>query len=345
MKIAIVTDAWLPQINGVVTTYQQTVRCLQQLRHQVVTITPLQFPTLPCPTYPEIALSLLRPGQIEELLAWIEPDAVHIATEGPLGWSARKACLRRQFPFSSSYHTRFPEYLRLRFPVPLNLSYRVMRRFHDAGARLMVASESLKKELEHKGFTNLRLWSRGVDTGVFKPPANTCESDNQVFTFVGRVAPEKNLAAFLDLDLPGEKWVIGDGPQLEALQASYPSVRFFGFLQGKNLASRLAASSVFVFPSRTDTFGIVQLEAMACGVPVAAFPVEGPLALIENGVNGYLHEDLKHAAMRCLTIDRSACRRSAMRYSWERSTRQFLDNLVISGERFSITHEKLAHAA
>lgn len=345
MKIVIVTDAWFPQISGVVTTYQQTVRCLTQLGHQVSTINPLQFPTVPCPTYPEISLSLLRPGKIEKALEKIGPDAVHIATEGPLGWSARSVCLQRRFPFSSAYHTRFPEYLRLRFPVPLRLSYCLMRKFHNASNRILVASESLKCELEQKGFTNLNIWSRGVDIDLFRPQSNNAKSDNPIFTYVGRIAPEKNLEAFLELALPGEKWVIGDGPQLMALKSRYPSVRFFGFLHGKGLATRLAASSVFVFPSRTDTFGIVQLEAMSCGVPVAAFPVEGPLALVKNDVNGYLDEDLKKAALRCLTIDRAGCRQTAKRFSWAYSTQQFLNNLVVAGERFPAPQKYLAHAA
>ncbi len=330
MKIAIVSDAWHPQINGVVTTYQNTIDELCRLGHQVLTISPEMFTTIPCPTYPEIPLSLARPARLEMMLARFAPHAIHIATEGPLGWAARRACLRHNRAFTTAYHTRFPEYLRLRFPVPLRFSYGVVRHFHKKARRVMVATEALKKELETRGFRRVSLWSRGVDTTIFRPEAAVhARSDQPLYTYVGRIAPEKNIEAFLRLDLPGEKCVVGDGPALPELRRRYPDVVFTGYRQGRALAALIAASSVFVFPSLTDTFGIVQLEAMACGVPVAAFPADGPRSVIENGRNGWLDHDLKAAISNCLSIDRRHCRQFALKHSWQACTRQFLDNLSL----------------
>ena len=328
MKIAIVTDAWLPQVNGVVTTYRKTIEELKHRGYKVMTVTPEQFRTIPCPSYPEIPLSLVRTASIRARLQEYAPDSIHIATEGPLGWAARRACIKDNLPFSTSYHTRFPEYLRMRLPLPLTLSYAVMRRFHNRAERIMVSSARLKNELENKGFRNVSLWSRGVDTELFKPD-DSAEKQPQrnYFTYLGRVAPEKNLPAFLDLDLPGPKMVIGDGPTMEQLKKGYPNTRFTGFKQGTELVDLLNQSRVFIFPSLTDTLGIVQLEAMACGVPVAAFPADGPKALIVNGTNGWMHEDLSQAVHNCLDIERSSCRAFALKFTWKSCTDQFVSNL------------------
>lgn len=328
-KIAIVTDAWHPQINGVVTTLSQTVSHLKKLGFKVKTITPRQFKTVPCPTYPEISLSLAGPKKIKKKLKKLAPDAIHIATEGPLGWAARRACLSMKIPFTTSYHTRFPEYVRMRFPVPLALSYSVIRKFHNSAERVFVATSQLKKELDRRGFRQVCLWSRGVDTDLFKPRKERLLDDvRPVFTYVGRVSPEKNIEAFLKLDLPGKKCIIGDGPSLQELRQKYPDTIFTGYKKGEELARLVASSTVFVFPSHTDTFGVVQLEAMACGLPVAAFPVDGPKAVIRNGVNGWMDQDLQTAALKCLELSPENCRRFAMDFSWEKCTNQFLDNLV-----------------
>lgn len=345
MKIVIVTDAWLPQINGVVTTYVKTIRELQKRGYDVTTITPVSFRKIPCPTYPEIQLSLVRPATISQTLNRVGPNAVHIATEGTLGWAARRACITGGFDFTTSYHTRFPEYIRMRFPLPLRLSYTVLRSFHNRGTGMMVSSSQLKKEMEERGFHNVNLWSRGVDTDLFKPTASPVASQEKIFTYLGRVAPEKNLEAFLDLDLPGMKMVIGDGPALVDLRAKYPDVRFTGFKKGKELASMLASSSVFVFPSLTDTLGVVQLEAMACGVPVAAFPVSGPKSLVINGYNGWMLEDLKTAALKCLDINSENCREYALTHTWEVCTDQFLSNLIFPAQPYMIGGQLIKKAA
>lgn len=346
MKIVIVTDAWLPQINGVVTSYVKTVRELQKRGHDVTMITPESFRSIPCPTYPEIQLSLVRPATISQTLNLIGPNSIHIATEGPLGWAARRACITGGFGFTTSYHTRFPEYIRIRFPLPLKLTYTVMRRFHNRGVGMMVSSRQLKKEMEDRGFNNVRLWFRGVDTDLFKPEAAPQISvDQKIFTYLGRVAPEKNLEAFLNLDLPGIKMVIGDGPALAGLQSRYPDVNFTGFKKGRELASLLASSSVFVFPSLTDTLGVVQLEAMACGVPVAAFPVSGPKSVIINGYNGWMHDDLQTAVMKCLDINPEACRQYALSHTWEECTDQFLNNLFFTSPNYTIDGQLIEKAA
>ncbi len=330
MKIAIVTDAWLPQINGVVTTYLKTIEELKKRGMTVMTVTPRQFRTMPCPSYPEIPLSLVRTSAIRKQLQAFAPDSIHIATEGPLGWAARRMCLKDSLPFTTSYHTRFPEYLRMRLPLPLNLSYSVLRRFHNRAERIMVSSAQLKKEMENRGFRNVCLWSRGVDTALFRPDdPGKYGAGRTFFTYLGRVAPEKNLQAFLDLELPGPKMVIGDGPILEPLRRAYPATRFTGFKEGAELVSLLNQSRVFVFPSLTDTLGIVQLEAMACGLPVAAFPVDGPKSLIINGRNGWMHDDLKQAISNCLEIDPARCRSFAMNFTWKACTDLFISNLSL----------------
>lgn len=329
------TDAWHPQINGVVTTLANTVAALTEMGMIVEVIHPGQFKTLPCPSYPDIRLSLATCRDLRTRLAAFSPHSVHIATEGPLGWAARRACLQNDFPFTTSYHTRFPEYLRLRLPLPLALSYAVIRHFHRPSRRIMAASVDLAKELSSRGFANISLWSRGVDTTLFKPgPKDFLTAPRPIFLYMGRVAVEKNLDAFLALDLPGSKYVVGDGPAREELSRKYPEVRFAGFRQGSELASYVAAADVLVFPSLTDTFGLVLLEAMACGVPVAAFPVSGPLGVVDNGRNGYVDHDLRQAALQALTVSADSCRRFAMQASWQSCSRQFLSNLVFSERPF-----------
>ncbi len=330
MKICIATDAWHPQINGVVTTLSQTAQTLQSWGHEVLLITPERFKTIPCPTYPEIRLSLITPAIVRNILADFSPHAVHIATEGPIGWMTRAACRQRDFAFTTSYHTRFPEYVRMRVPIPLTMSYAVVRKFHRAARRTM-AAPTILNELESKAFTNLVPWSRGVDVDLFQPRQWQGEPiARPLFLYVGRVAVEKNLPAFLDLDLPGTKWVIGDGPALESMRRVYPEVYFTGAKKGVDLARHMAAADVFVFPSRTDTFGIVLLEAMACGVPVAAFPVTGPKYIVHEGTNGCLDTDLGAAALRALTVSRQHCRDFSTDHSWESCSRQFYENLAVN---------------
>jgi glycosyltransferase involved in cell wall biosynthesis len=328
-RLAIVTDAWWPQVNGVVNTLMHTRAALTERGYQVTLLTPQDHPTLPCPSYPEIRLALRPAPRLHARLDALQPDHIHIATEGPLGLAARSWCLRRGRAFTSSYHTQFPEYIRKRLPVPLAVSYVFVRRFHNAAARTMVATSSQEAVLKRWRFRNIVRWTRGVDTSLFSPedcaPLNV---PRPVFAYAGRVAVEKNLEAFLSLDLPGTKCVIGDGPALKALRERFPQALFTGYKFGKELARLLAAADVFVFPSRTDTFGLVMLEALACGVPVAAFPVTGPVDVVENGVTGVLSEDLHAAALAAVRLDRARCRAEALKHTWAESSRQFSDNLV-----------------
>lgn len=328
MKIAIVTDAWHPQVNGVVTTLKKTGETLSAMGHEVYFVTPQSFRTIPCPTYREIRLSLWPGRRVRRLLDAFGPDAVHIATEGPLGLAARRYCRRRKLAFTTSYHTQFPQYVRLRIPIPVGWCYTYLRWFHSAAARTLVPTEHQREALGRRGFANLVIWSRGVDTDLFRPRDTRAPGPRPVLMYMGRVAVEKNLEAFLSLDLPGSKHVIGDGPDTARLLAKYPAARFTGFRFGEELARILAAADVFVFPSRTDTFGLVLIEAMACGVPVAAYPVTGPVDVVVDGVTGALEEDLARAVHRALAVDRAVCRRHAMRYSWRRCTAQFVSFLA-----------------
>jgi len=331
MRIAIVTDAWFPQTNGVVRTLAHTVDCLRTDGIEVELISPESFRTIACPTYPEIRLSLFAGRSVARRLETIAPDAVHIATEGPLGIAARRWCLRHGRGFTTAYHTQFPEYVRARFPVPLWLSYAFVRWFHGRAARTLVATPSMRRQLEARGFDNIAMWSRGVDCDLFGPHAKDLLGEHRpVWMYVGRVAVEKGIEDFLRLDLPGSKLVIGDGPARRDLERRYPSARFVGFLHGEELSRQIASSDVFVFPSRTDTFGLVLLEAMACGVPVAAYPVTGPLDVVVDGVTGVLSEDLRSAALAALKLDPAACRHHALGYSWEACTRQFLGALIVA---------------
>lgn len=328
MRIVIVTDAWSPQINGVVISLQRTVAELERRGHAVTVIEPGQFRTIPCPTYPEIRLALFPGRKIARLLRQATPQAVHIATEGPLGFAARRWCGKRKFPFTTSYHTRFPEYVWLRTRLPLWISYGLVRWFHGGARFTMVATETLRRELTDKGFRNLVLWSRGVDTELFRPRAVSFFDDPRpIFMYVGRVAIEKSIEDFLRLDLPGTKIVVGDGPDFEAMRGKYPQVRFTGFKTGEDLAHHVAGADVFVFPSRTDTFGLVLIEALACGVPIAAYPVPGPGDIVHHGKTGFLSEDLRCAALDALALDRAACRAAALTYTWEACTRQFLEHV------------------
>ncbi|ATP27649.1 alpha-mannosyltransferase [Chromobacterium violaceum] len=329
MRIMIVTDAWKPQVNGVVRSLTETVRELDGFGHQINMITPLEFRTIPCPTYPDIRLSLLPYRQVAQRIAGFAPDAIHIATEGPLGLAARRFCLREGLAFTSAYHTRFPEYIHARCRLPLSASYAWMRRFHNASQAVMVPTRSIANDLEARGFGNVKLWSRGVDTAMFSPGERQRldESAPPRFVYIGRVAVEKNIEAFLKLDLPGSKWVVGDGPLLPRLKQQYPEVYFAGVFPQHELARFYRAADVFVFPSLTDTFGLVLLEAMACGSPVAAFPVAGPLDVVGDSGAGVLDWDLRAACLKALELDRAHVRRVAEGYSWQAASRQFESHL------------------
>ncbi|MBL8580988.1 MAG: glycosyltransferase family 1 protein [Rhizobiaceae bacterium] len=326
MRIMTVTDAWHPQINGVVRTTERLLERLDAWGNETSLIEPSQFSTFPLPSYPDIRLSLPRPGTVALRIAQADPDHVHIVTEGPLGLAARRVCLAQGRVFTTSYHTRFPEYLRTRVAFPVSWSYACLRRFHNAGTGTFVSTPSLASELRGRGFTKVRAWTRGVDTALFDPAhAGDLDLPRPIFLYVGRVAVEKDLPAFLDLDLPGTKLVVGDGPSLSALKARYPQVVFLGSRTGTELARLYASSDVFVFPSRTDTFGIVLLEALASGLPVAAYPVTGPADVLADGQGGVLSHDLREAALAALRIPRAACRQKALGYDWDQCARMFLD--------------------
>ncbi|MBO6783187.1 MAG: glycosyltransferase family 1 protein [Alphaproteobacteria bacterium] len=335
MRIVLVTDAWFPQVNGVVRTLNTVVEHARAAGHEVLTITPDQFRTFPCPTYPEIRLAL-RPGpRMRAMIADFGPDAVHIATEGPLGQAAQRICRANGWPLTTSFHTKFPEYIHARARVPVAWTYAWMRRFHGRAARVMVATNTVDRELRARGFDNTVLWTRGVDTELFRPrphnewPDALRDLPRPIQLYTGRVAVEKNISAFLDLDTPGSKVVVGDGPQRRELAARFPDVHFAGERHGEDLARHFAAADVFVFPSRTDTFGLVLLEALASGVPVAAYPVPGPLDVVGRDGPGCLNEDLAYAVETALaTADAEHCRRHALGYSWARCAEMFVGYLA-----------------
>ncbi len=339
MRILIATDAWHPQVNGVVRTLTSLTQSASRLNADISFLTPDGFPSVALPTYPGLRIALPSRREIARRIETASPDAIHIATEGPIGWATRAYCRRRKLAFTTSYTTRFPEYIAVRSIIPAALSYAVLRRFHAAAAMTMVATASLEQDLRAKGFQKLGHWTRGVDTDLFTPdhPAEL-RLPRPIFMTMGRVAVEKNLEAFLTLDLPGSKVVIGDGPQRAELERKFPKVRFLGEKTGRDLASHLAAADVFVFPSRTDTFGVVQLEALACGTPVAAFPVMGPLDVIGNHPVGALDEDLREACMRALSVSRASCRLFALERSWDNSARQFISNLTALQPNLSWRH-------
>lgn len=332
MRIAVATDAWFPQVNGVVRTMNRVIEELRALGHEVEPFGPDRFLTVACPTYPEIRLALAPGRKLGELFERFAPQAIHISTEGPLGLAARRYCLSLHRPFTTAYHTRFPEYVEARTKLPVRHAYRWLRHFHGPSRGIMVATDSIKDELEHWGFSNIRPWSRGVDTSLFRPRDKTwLDLPRPVHVYVGRVAIEKNIEAFLALDLPGSKMVVGDGPMLPELRQRHPSVHFAGARHGEDLARHYAAADLFVFPSRTDTFGLVMLEALASGLPVAAFPVPGPLDVIGNTGIGVLNEDLAAAARAAITISPDRCRGFALQFSWRRTAEQFLGNLAPFG--------------
>ncbi|WP_011297124.1 glycosyltransferase family 4 protein [Cupriavidus necator] len=328
MKILIVTDAWEPQVNGVVRTLKSTRRELEAMGHTVDMITPLEFRTLPCPTYPEIRLSLMPASRVAKRIDDFAPDALHIATEGPLGMAARRYALRRRMPFTTAYHTRFPEYVHARFGIPLSWTYRFLRWFHGQAQAVMAPTPVVLDDLQRYGIGHCVLWTRGVDLDVFKTQrVNVLNTAHPIFLYVGRVAVEKNVEAFLALDLPGSKWVVGDGPALASLRARYPGANYLGVLSQPELARVYASADVFVFPSRTDTFGLVLLEALASGLPVAAYPVTGPIDVLGDSPAGVMHEDLHEACLEALRIDRATARAHAERFSWRAASEQFLAHL------------------
>jgi glycosyltransferase involved in cell wall biosynthesis len=329
MRIVIATDAWSPQTNGVVSTLRQTMACLERFGHEVLVVNPTMFRSVACPSYPEIRLALLPYRKLSRTISEFQPDAIHIATEGPLGFAARRYCRARGLRFTTSYHTQFPQYLRSRWPIPISLSYRGLLWFHGAATHCMVSTRTVREQLADRGFRNLVHWQRGVDTELFQPrDKNFLDLPRPIAAYVGRVAIEKNIDAFLRMPWSGAKLVIGDGPELPRLKAQYPDAVYAGFRFGEDLARHLAAADVMVFPSLTDTFGLVNLEAMACGVPVAAFPVAGPVDVVDDGVTGALDADLARAARRALTISPQACRDRALRSGWDMSSREFETNLV-----------------
>jgi glycosyltransferase involved in cell wall biosynthesis len=332
VRLVIATDAWHPQINGVVRSIERMVQAAPAHGAAVRVLGPDAFRSLPLPGYPEIRLALARPRAVAADLAWA--SHVHVATEGPVGLAVRAACRRAGRAFTTSYHTRFPEYLAARLPVPERLSYAWLRRFHAAAAGTMVSTASLERELAARGFANLMRWGRGADAALFRPEAGHEGADpfaglpRPIFLNVGRVAVEKNLEAFLALDLPGSKVLVGDGPARARLAAAYPEARFLGALTGPALAAAYARADVFVFPSLTDTFGIVLLEALACGLPVAAFPVAGPRDVVAGTGAGVLDADLRAAALAALAVPRAQCRAVARDHTWEASARQFFTNVA-----------------
>jgi glycosyltransferase involved in cell wall biosynthesis len=330
MRILIVSDAWFPQINGVVRTLEALRSNLAGAGHEVSMITPDQFRTVPCPSYSEIRLSVCLPSTIARRIDAVQPCAIHIATEGPLGWMARRHCLKNRYPFTTSFHTRFPEYIHARWRVPVSLSYRTLRRFHGPASAVMVATQTIEDGLKARGFANIRRWSRGVDTELFQPRPKTFLSyPRPIMLYVGRLAVEKGVEDFLRLDLPGSKVLVGEGPRRAELEARYPGAHFVGAKVGEDLARHYAAADVFVFPSRTDTFGLVLIEALAAGVPVAAYPVPGPLDVIDHSGAGCLDENLGAAVRAALAIDPAKCRAHAETFSWRACTEQFLGNLDV----------------
>ncbi len=334
MRILLATDAWEPQVNGVVRTLSRTVEECREMGHVVEVVSPDQFRTVPLPSYREIRLAIGAYEPMQELFKAFEPEAIHIATEGPVGLAARRLCVEWKLPFTTSYHTRFPEYVAARLPAPVSAGYAYMRWFHKASGRVMVTTPTMRAQLERRGFRNLSPWSRGVDTVQFHPELRDApplqalrDFARPIFINVGRVAPEKNIETFLKLALPGTKVVVGDGPARESLQQAYPKVLFVGARFGAELASFYAQADVMVFPSLTDTFGLVILEAMATGTPVAAFPAPGPIDVIPGSGAGFVNQDLRQACLDCLSLDRRAVRRFAEGFSWRVSAEEFVRNL------------------
>lgn len=334
MRIAIVTDAWAPQVNGVVRTLNATRRALSAMGHEVGIVAPSDFGSVPCPTYPEIRLALAHRHQVGERIKAIAPDALHVATEGPLGIAARNWAVERGLRFTTAYHTHFPEYLAQRTRLPAGLFWRFIRWFHAPAETTLVATRSLQAELARKGIGRTSIWSRGVDLELFRPEGPSHPAFREfrcpIQLYVGRVSLEKGIEKFLSLDLPGTKVVVGDGPQRAELEARFPDAVFLGVLTGDALAAAYRSAGVFVFPSRTDTFGLVMIEALGCGTPVAAFPVGGPNAIVTDEV-GSLSEDLASAIRGALGKSRDDCVARARGFGWEEATGQFVSSLVAMG--------------
>ena len=336
IRIAIATDAWRPQLNGVVRTLETLGQVLEEFGNEVLYITPDMFNAVPLPTYSEIKLALLPNRKVAKLLNDFKPDAIHIATEGPIGRAARRFCKRRQYPFTTSFHTRFAEYVNARTGAPLSWGYAVLRDFHRDGEAMMVTTPGMMEELSDRGFSNMRLWPRGVDLEAFSPGRSSVFDgmEGPIWLYVGRIAVEKSIEDFLELELPGTKVVVGEGPQREELEAKYAKAVFVGPKYGPDLTDCYRASDVFVFPSRTDTFGLVNVEALACGAPVAAYPVRGPIDILKGAPAGCgaMDEDLGAACRRALEDrDSAACRAWAENFSWEAATRKFVANLEMAG--------------
>ncbi|WP_374763454.1 glycosyltransferase family 4 protein [Yunchengibacter salinarum] len=345
LNILLVSDAWTPQVNGVVRTLQTLRRHLQARGHRVTIIAPRLFHTVACPTYPEIRLAVGARPLMRRLMNRRRVDAVHIATEGPLGWAARAICTQRGWPFTTAYHTAFPDYIAARTGLPAGWFHPLFRRFHAAGSGMLVATPSVRAALRARGYSNIRSWTRGVDTACFHPGPRTGlnpflpeEAQRPIQLYVGRVAVEKNLEAFLKSTVPGTRVVVGDGPARARLEATYPDTVFTGALFGAELAAAYRAADVFVFPSRTDTFGLVMIEALACGTPVAAYPVQGPLDVLgADGTGPFAHwhqpvaalnDDLDTAITQALEHDRAACADFARLYDWDRVADQFLNAIT-----------------
>jgi glycosyltransferase involved in cell wall biosynthesis len=331
MKICIVTDAWIPQINGVVKSLQNTIQELKKAGHEVLVIEPTGFANIPCPSYSEIRLSLFSYKKLSKLLVDFKPDALHVATEGPLGVSARRFALKHNINFTTAYHTKFPEYIEARTGIPAGWLYPIVRWFHKPSKAVMVSTDSVIQQLSEKGFRNLAKWSRGVDLTLFKEKSHLRYSETDsvkpIFLYVGRISVEKNIEDFLKLPLPGEKWLVGTGPALAELASKYSDAVFFGSKTHAQLAEIYQQASVFVFPSKTDTFGLVLLEALASGLPVAAFPVAGPIDVLQGCEAAALRHDLQEACLTALELNPRYAREHAEKFTWQQTTLQFIANL------------------
>lgn len=331
MRIAIVTDAWSPQVNGVVRTLQAVTAELQALGHEVLVVSHDRFLSMPCPTYPEIRLAFARSGAVGRMLEAFGPHAIHLATEGPICVAARRWCLSRGFPFTTAYHTQFPDYVAARTGMNPEWIWRYIRWFHEPAQSILASTASIAATLKDHGLPHVRPWGRGVDLRLFHadvvPDAAIAALPGPVQLYVGRVAVEKNIEAFLESTHPGSKVVVGDGPARAMLAAKYPHAHFLGARYGAELAAAYAAADVFVFPSRTDTFGLVMIEALACGAPVAAYPVTGPIDVL-TGATGAMHDSLDTAIATALTRDRATCADYGAGFTWAESARQFLAALV-----------------